>query len=247
MISILNKLKFQLLSVCLFLAIWAVVAFIVQAPIIIPSPFDVFKAFTKYALQVTFWLSIAGTFLRCIIAFLISVILGSFIGCLCGLYPLCKQIFSFPLELIRSSPVVSIILLAIFWFTSNTIPIFVAVLVSFPIMVSSVTEGFMHRNKQMQEMAEVYCFTKSQKIKWIELPEILPFFFTGTVSSFGLTWKAVVAGEVLCLPKKGAGTLMHIEQVHLETQSVIALTLTIVCISFFTQKLFAYIIKKKFL
>ena len=66
----------------------------------------------------------------------------------------------------------------------------------------------------------------------------------GMVSTFGLTWKVVAAGEVLSLPKYAAGTLLQRGQVHLETSSVIAVTIVLVTVSFIIERLFSLAVRK---
>ena len=64
------------------------------------------------------------------------------------------------------------------------------------------------------------------------------------VSSFGLTWKVVAAGEVLSLPKYAAGTMLQKAQVHLETSTVIAVAIILVLVSFAIERLFIYAVKR---
>lgn len=217
-----------------------------HAPLILPSPADVFKTVFVLSGDRIFWSNIAATFIRCLLSFFISLVLGTVAGIICGVSVFMRNFLSVPLSVIRSTPVVSFILLALFWFDSSSVPVFVSVLMTLPVMVTSVISGFTERNSRLSAMACLYGFSRFQRFRWITMPAVLPFFLTGAVSCFGLTWKVVAAGEVLCLPKLGSGTLLQTAQVHLETGQVMAVTLVLVVLSFVLEKLFAFAVFHKF-
>ncbi|MCK9169739.1 MAG: ABC transporter permease subunit [Treponema sp.] len=216
----------------------------VNSPLILPFPVEVFRVLLLLCRMASFWQHIGATFMRCFVSFILSVVLGTGIGILCGISSFFKNYFSFPLEIIRATPVVSFILLALFWFTSSQVPVFVSVLMTLPVMATSTVQGFSKKNSSLEAMAHVYSFTGKQTFRWITLPSVLPFFLSGAVSSFGLTWKVVAAGEVLSLPAKGIGTIMQTAQIHLETADVAAATFVIVVLSFGLEKLFASMVTR---
>jgi NitT/TauT family transport system permease protein len=232
------------LSTVFLFAVWEAAAHAVNAPLILPFPGQVLRAFLLMCRKTSFWQNVGATFVRCMVSFALSVVLGTIVGVLCGISPFLKNFFSFPVEIIRATPVVSFILLALFWFTSSQVPVFVSVLMTLPVMATATAQGFAKKDKNLEAMAHVYSFTKRQIFRWITLPSVLPFFFSGAVSAFGLTWKVVAAGEVLSLPAKGAGTIMQTAQVHLETADVAAVTFVIVVLSFGLEKLFAFVVRK---
>jgi NitT/TauT family transport system permease protein len=235
---------YSLSAVCLF-GIWEGAAYAVHSPLIVPFPGEVFRSLAGLCRTASFWQNVSATFLRCIISFALSVVLGTVIGVICGLSAFFKNFFAFPIEIIRATPVVSFILIALFWFTSTQVPVFVSVLMTLPVMVSSVAGGFVKKDKKLEVMARIYGFTGKQTFRWITVPAVEPFFLSGMVSTFGLTWKVVAAGEVLSLPQKGAGTLMQTAQVHLETADVAAITLVLVALSFALEKLLSAFVTKK--
>ncbi|MFA6857746.1 MAG: ABC transporter permease subunit [Treponema sp.] len=239
-----NKTAAYCFSTVFLFAVWEAAAHTVNSPLILPFPGEVFKAFLLLCREMSFWQHVGATFMRCMVSFILSVVLGTGIGILCGASSFFKNFFSFPLEIIRATPVVSFILLALFWFTSSQVPVFVSVLMTLPVMTTATAQGFAKVDSNLDAMAHVYAFTGKQTFRWITLPSVLPFFLSGAVSAFGLTWKVVAAGEVLSLPAKGVGTLMQTAQVHLETADVAAVTFVIVVLSFGLEKLFAVIVTR---
>ena len=233
-----------ILSVAFILVLWILLARYVNAPLILPGPGKVFGAMLELCRTQKFWISFAHTFLRVIISFLITVFLGTLLGIICGVSSFFRHFFEFPLAVIRATPVVAIILIALFWFKSGTVPVFVSVLMTLPIMTTAVSNGFYKTDEKLLGMAKSFNFSKKQIFRYIQLPGLVPFFLNGTVSSFGLTWKVIAAGEVLSLPKNGTGTLLQRAQVHLETPSVMAITIILVAVSFILEQLFMLAVKK---
>lgn len=216
----------------------------VRAELILPGPDNVLKALLTLLKSPVFYKAFAFTFLRVLLSFLISVVLGTLLGLLCALSSFAHDFFEFPLAIIRATPVVAFILIALFWFKSGTVPIFVGVLMTLPIMTTAVANGLSKSEQKLLSMAQTFGLTKKQIFRYIKLPSLVPFFMNGMVSTFGLTWKVVAAGEVLSLPKYAAGTLLQRGQVHLETSSVIAVTIVLVTVSFIIERLFSLAVRK---
>ncbi len=239
-----HTLLAYILSLVVILVLWIVVSRIINAPLILPTPASVFSSATNLIKTQAFWRAFAHTFLRVIISFVITVLVGTIIGLACGFSSFTRDFFELPLAIVRATPVVAFILVALFWFKSGTVPVFVCVLMTLPIMTTSVANGFTKSDEKLLAMAKVFKFTRGQIFRYIQLPSIIPFFLNGMVSCFGLSWKVVAAGEVLSLPKYAAGTMLQKAQVHLETSTVMALAILLVLVSFILEQLFMLAVKK---
>lgn len=244
MINKTKTIAAYILSVLVILAAWFFVSKLINAELILPSPLEVFSAMGSLVKTKAFWQAFAHTFLRVIISFAITVVLGTALGIAAGFSKFLRDFFELPLAVIRATPVVAFILIALFWFKSGTVPVFVSVLMTLPIMTTAVANGFSKADEKLMGMAKVFCLTRSQIFKYIQFPSLVPFLLNGMVSSFGLTWKVVAAGEVLSLPKYAAGTMLQKAQVHLETSTVIAVAIILVLVSFAIERLFMSAVKR---
>lgn len=233
------------ISLGVIIVLWSIIARAVNAELILPGPGKVLSVLFQVIQTKLFWQSFAGTFIRVVTAFLITVILGCIIGLLCGVSDFAKDFFEIPIAIIRATPVIAFILVAYFWFTSGFVPVFVAVLMALPVMITAIVSGFKSTNKKYLAMAQTYNLSTKEIIRYIKIPQNIPYFCNGALSSFGLCWKVVAAGEVICLPKKAVGTLLQRSQVHLETSEVIAQTIVLVAVSFALERLFSVIIKRR--
>lgn len=244
MINKTKTIAAYILSVLVILAAWFFLSKLINAELILPSPLEVFSSMGSLVKTEAFWQAFAHTFLRVIISFVITVVLGTALGIAAGFSKFLRDFFELPLAVIRATPVVAFILIALFWFKSGTVPVFVSVLMTLPIMTTAVANGFSKADEKLMGMAKVFCFSRYQIFKYIQFPSLVPFLLNGMVSSFGLTWKVVAAGEVLSLPKYAAGTMLQKAQVHLETSTVIAVAIILVLVSFAIERLFMYAVKR---
>lgn len=244
-----KKTVFTIISFLILILIWYISSFSIKSSLILPFPHEVFARAYKLLKTYDFWLHMKITIFRCFVAFAISLFLSLILGLLCGISPSFDAFFSLPMNIVKVTPVVSFILLAIFWFTSSKVPIFVAVLMCLPVMTNAVSSAIKNSDKKLYDMTIIYNYTKFQKLRWFFIPTILPYFTSGAMTSLGLTWKVVIAGEILSLPKNATGTLLQSAKVHIETVDVYAITIIIVFFSYLCEKIFSLLVKslkKKF-
>lgn len=236
----------KFISPLFFLLVWYAVAAIIAAPLILPFPHNVLIRLFEIAGKSFFWKAFGFTFLRVIISFFISMIAGFFLGLFAADSKAFAAFLDFPLELVRSTPVIALILPALFWFTSNVVPVFVAVLMCLPIVITASQKGFSHSPENLEKLfkANSRGFTGLNAFLYIRLPAALPAFTSGAESAFGLAWKVVAAGEVLSIPRHAAGSLMQQAQVHLESADVLAITAFLIFSSCLCQFAFSKISSK---
>lgn len=243
-ISIIKKILPVFFSIITILLIWFLISNKINSVLIIPSPKQVFSKILFYISSSKFWINFLYTFTRCICSFFITIFSGILIGLICSQNEFLNKFFDFPLSIIRSTPVIAVILIALYWFNSSIVPSFVSILMTLPIVVSAIIKGLNNSDKKLIEMSKVYQLTKLQTFIYIKIPSAIPFFLNSIVSIFGLTWKVVVAGEVLSLPKKGIGTILQQNQVILETADVMAVTILLVTMCFLLEKILTIFIAK---
>lgn len=230
----------KILSPFFLLLIWYALAFAVNATLILPFPHEVLLRFLFFCRTSHFWISFLFTFLRVLIAFALSLIIGFITGLLSADHPSFKAFIQFPLAVIRVTPIIAFILIALFWFKADSVPVFTAILMSLPVLISASEKGFENNPENQEKLfkAKSRGVTGFVAFRFVRLPCAVPSLLAGAESSFGLCWKVVAAGEVLSLPHYAAGTLMQTSQVHLETAETLAVTFALVLISYACQCLF---------
>jgi len=211
-----------LVAALAFLAAWKLGALAAGKEIILPSPERVLGIALGLYPTSRFLEALGATFLRGLAAFAISTLLGGAAGIAAGLRPLFGAFLSPLLTVIRATPVLALILLALLWFPSGFVPIFSAVLMAFPVMAASAEEGTKAADPRLLEMARLFRVPRRETFRRIRLPSAAGHLVAGARSALGLSWKVVVAGEVLSQPARALGTGMQEARVLLETGSVFA-------------------------
>ena len=102
-------------------------------------------------------------------------------------------------------------------------------------MISAVKTGINNTDKNLLDFGKVFGLSYWSLLQHIYIPSCVPYFFSGAVSAFGLSWKVVAAGEVLALPTRAAGTLLQTAKVHIETAQVFAVTIVLIVICFIVE------------
>lgn len=226
-----------LLSTAVLVGVWWIASLFVS-DIILPPPSTVGADFAEFLTRPSFWLALRATFVRGIESFGLALLFGTAVGIASGSIPAVEALFRPLLSVIKATPVLAVILLAFIWFQTGTVPIFAAVLMAFPVVTQNVMIGVREVPRELLEMGRVYRFSSRQRFLHITLPSITPFLISGARSALGLTWKVVVAAEVLTVPRHGVGSGMQFAQINLETSQVLAWTLTAILLSAASELLF---------
>lgn len=224
-------------STLVLIAIWQIASVFVGAEILLPPPGTALKYLIEAVQSDLFWITIWATLIRGTTGFAIAFALGTLIGLAAGLSKAVFVLFQPFITLIRSTPHMSIILLALIWFGSDLVPVFVVLLIAFPIIYGNVVEGVKNADHNLIEMALVYKVKKRRIIAEVYLPSILPYLVAGVSTALGISWKVVISAEVLSHPSFGVGTQLHEAQIFLETGMLFAWTVVAIIIGFTFEKL----------
>lgn len=232
-----NSKIYTILSFILFLALWKIISITIAAEIILPSPEKTFLAFFNLIKTGSFYIIIASSLYRGFIGFLISFFLGAVFGFLAGVNKKFFKIFEPFLVIIRTTPVIAIILIALIWFKSSNVPIFAAFLMVFPIICTNIIEGIKNVDVKVLQMAEIYNIRKNRIIKEIYIPSLIPFILSGVSTGFGIGWKVVIASEVLSQPRYAIGTGLQNSKIYLNMDEVFAWTIIAIMFGYIFEKL----------
>ena len=199
---------------------------------ILPGPLLSARSLINIVTGDGFFLALLATLGRGLTGFLIALFLGLVIGLISGMVPLVEAGFRPALVTIRSTPVISIILLALIWFRVDQVPVFIGFLTMFPIIATNITKGINYTDRGLMEMARLYQVRKARIIREIYLPSTVPYLFSAITTAVGFGWRAIIIGEVLSQPRYGIGTMMQNAQSYLLVAELIAWTVIAIVVGF---------------
>lgn len=221
----------------LYLLLWTIAARAVDVPLLLPAPAAVMTRLLSLLPQRTFWLTLGGTLLRTLEAYMLGVALAVLLAALCCRFRAADLLLSPLLSAVRATPVTSFIVLALVWLSSARVPVLTGLLMTLPVVYSAVVQAVRAVDGRLLEMARVHGFGPGRTLRHIIVPSVLPAFVESCLAAIGLCWKAVVAAEVIGVPRLAVGSRLYEAKIYLETDSLLAWTLTIVLLSVLLEAL----------
>ncbi|MEI0797783.1 ABC transporter permease subunit [Brachyspira intermedia] len=217
-----KKLIYLILGVIIFISLWYFTALKINSEIVFPNIPNILKKFAEIISEKSFYKDLSSSLIRVLITFALSFLLAFIIGISAGIFSPIRYILIPIINFIRTIPTIPLILVAIIWFDNNTVPIFVSMLVIFPIMYDSITNGIINVDEKLIEMSMSYNVSLKTQIINLYIPYIKPYIFTGISQSMGITWKSILAAEILALPAFGIGTKLYESHLYLDSVSLFA-------------------------
>ncbi len=229
---------YRLLGALLLLGLWKLFSFCIGSGLILPPPEQVLLETLRLVVRPGFGKALGATLLRGIAGFGISCAAGLVTGIAAGKSPVFQRLINPLLSTVKSTPVMSVILLALIWFSTGTVPVFSAFLMAFPIITGNIIQGIREVDVQYIEMAKVFQVSRRRVLFHLTIPSVFPYFLAGSSTALGITWKVVIAAEVLAQPIHALGTGMYSAKVKLETAEVLAWTVIAIFLSAATERIF---------
>ena len=214
-----------------YMAAWALLARIVNQELLLPAPAAVLGRLLSLLPQPVFWRTLLATLCRTAAAYLLGVISAILLAALCCRFRAADLLLSPLLSAIRATPVTSFIVLALVWLSSSRVPVLTGLLMTLPIVYAALCQAIRAVDAQLLEMARVFRLGRFGTLRHVMLPAVLPAFTESALAAVGLCWKAVVAAEVIGVPGLAVGSRLYEAKIYLETDSLLAWTLTVVLLS----------------
>lgn len=240
-----NKKFLKNISIFVFwILIWQMIYTIIGRDIYVPSPFSVFLTLKELIFLSLFWKSVVSSIYRILAGLILSIFFGIIIGIISSMNAYIHDLIKPLMIVIKSTPVLSFIIIALIWFSSSNVPIFICFLMCFPIIWTNVVEGIRQVDEKLLEMARIYQVKTRIVLKKIYLPSVLPYFSAACITCLGLGWKVGVAAEVLSHPRNAIGSNLHSAKVYLDSSELFAWTLVVILLSLLFEIIFARIIQQ---
>ncbi|MBQ3080685.1 MAG: ABC transporter permease subunit [Clostridia bacterium] len=230
-----HKNGIKLWAVVFWLIIWQLAAVVMKQEIFLVSPVSVMKTLYEMMKQREFYTRILFSTIRVLYGFTIGMLLGALIGAISAKMRFIRDLMSPLISVIRSIPVASFILLAVFFLSDGALSVFIAFLICFPVFYTNMLTGVQSADVQLLEMAHVFRLSPFKKIRHIYFPAVYPHLLSAVSVSIGLAWKSGIAAEVIAIPDGSIGERLYYVKMYYLTGELFAWTLTIVLLSLITD------------
>lgn len=215
-----------------WLALWQIGAMMVNMPLILPTPLESMVQLVRLLGTGAFYWDVTYTLYRCVVGIAYSFLAGVLTAFLSYRYLFFRELLSLPVNFLKSTPVMAVIIYALLLLTSSQVPIFVCFMMCFPVVHINLLSGLDNVGKEYLEMAQVFQVSSRDQYRYIYLPSIEPEVKASLNLIAGLSWKSVVAAEVLSVPAHSMGYNLLNAKVYFETPELFAWIVAIVGFSY---------------
>ena len=129
-------------------------------------------------------------------------------------------------------------------FSSKNLAVLISFLIVLPVLYTNLLSGIRAADPQLLEMARVFRVPALRGIRYVYLPQVLPYFRSACGSALGLCWKSGIAAEVIGMPDGSIGEQLQQAKIYLNTPDLFAWTLVIVLVSLIFEKVFLALLKR---
>lgn len=211
-----NKKNFILTfaGLTLIFVLWFLISEIIGEKVLIfPGPIETFKyLFTLLGKKRTY-ISVFYSFWKMILGYGISIILALLFGIFGGLYDNVNKVLKPLMTTLKAIPTACLLFFFIALSGFANAPIFVVILVAFPILYESVVGGIRNIPKNISEAIALDGGNSPMSIFKVKVPMAANYIMVGIASSFALAFKVEIMSEVLSSSRSyGIGSSIKIIQ-----------------------------------
>ena len=226
-----NSPKF--LSMFFFFIIWEGVALYIDNSLLFPRVSEIFISLKDLITSGDFTLILWNTLSRFFISIVFSLILAIIFSVASYRYEIVGFLFFPFIIFLRAVPTIAIIIVVLIWSSVEKVPIVVGILILFPILYESILGGIKNVDKNLLKMSKVF---KVPTKRVLYIPSIYYSISSNIPSYMGLTFKVIIAGEVLSQESLSIGGEIFINKIYLESSNIFAWIIVVIVLNYFLEK-----------
>ena len=210
-----NKYLLFILGTFFVIGLWWIISLIIDInQMIVPNPIVTFGEAFKYLGESYTWVSIGYSFLRLIIGFVISFVTAFVLATLVYDHERIYHFLTPTMVVLKAIPTAAVVFLFIVLSGSSFAPVYVVILICFPILYEAVAKGLKNIDPYIINSTKVDGSKRLNTLIKIRIPIATPYIILGIISSFSLSFKIEIMAEVITgSTKNGIGCLIRAAQV----------------------------------
>ena len=234
----------KIAGVLFWLGLWQLMSVKIGKEVLLASPYATLRALASLMARPVFWHTIMFSLTRIMLGFVLATVCGVVLAVLSDRSETVRRILNPLFSVIKSVPVASFIILLLLWVRGTNLSVCISFLMVLPVVYNNMLSGLMQVDRHLLEMAQVFRLSTRKKIKYIYIPQLLPYFTAACTTALGLCWKSGIAAEVIGMPDGSIGNRLYETKLYMETAQLFAWTIVIVLISYVVEKGFLWRMNK---
>lgn len=165
---------------------------------LLPSPKEVWEASQFLVQKGLFWSHVGSSLTRVFAGFGLAILVGVPLGLVMGTMPQGQIWFGPMLHFLRQIPPTALVPVFLLWFGIGEAPKFAVIFYAavFPIVINSAL-GVQQISKEYWEVSRVLCLSPVKTLTMLIIPGSYDAVFSGLRLGMGMSWRAIVAAEML--------------------------------------------------
>jgi NitT/TauT family transport system permease protein len=189
------------------IALWAVAAALAHSRVL-PGPLSVGAVIFADTRSGELPFHLACTLARVVSAFSIALVLGVAAGYAMGRSNAVNRYADSWLVALLNLPALVVIMFAYIWIGLNeAAAIFAVALCKLPNVVVVIREGARSLDRDLDEMARAFGFTRGARLRHVIAPQLAPYVAAASRSGLSIVWKIVLVVELIGRPN-GVGFVL---------------------------------------
>lgn len=227
----------KILILLFWIAVWWGLALAVDNRILLASPLETAVELAALLGKGSFYLSVARSLLRVGAGFAAGGMGALVLALGSSRFRLLEEVLGPMMNLIKTVPVASFVVLLLIWWGSSFLAVAVCFLVVLPNIYIGALAGLKSTDGRLLQMAGVFRMPLWNRFFYLYRPALKPFLYSSLQISLGMCWKSGVAAEVIGTPDYSIGEALYLSKIYLNTAGVFAWTAVVILVSLSFEKL----------
>ncbi|HZK28991.1 MAG TPA: hypothetical protein VFD19_02100, partial [Clostridia bacterium] len=228
---------YTILGALLLLVLWQLVAMFGGTGFLLPAPHTVIVTFIRLFAAKDNWISILTSVGRIMTSVLSALVFAILLSWLASKRRAFRSLLAPTVLIMKSVPIVSFILIALFFMGESSLTFFICGLIVFSLVYSQLLSAFLNVDPGLLEMGRVFSLRKCEIARYIVMEDCRETFLASAAVAVGMAWKAGVAAEVLTFASGTIGKQMYEAKLYLDMERLLAWTITLVLVAFISEQI----------
>jgi NitT/TauT family transport system permease protein len=201
-----QTLSLLALAVALLLVVWQLGY---SHTVFVPSPAETWDEVVELLGAGETYGQVAASLARLLVAMAIGTLLGLAAGLAGASSARLRGIVQTYVQITFAIPSLMAAFLALVVFGISSVGVVATVVVLvFPFVTTPVLDGLKSLDRSLGDMARVYRFSRSQRLRHVVLPHITPYLLSGVRNAHSIGWKVLIVAEIFSV-RSGIGYEFH--------------------------------------
>ena len=228
--SITKKTIYTYLGILFILILWFVISSSIDNKFIFPKIKDVGLSLIEILSEKRTYLIILNSWGRLLLALLLSFLISILLASASILFSRIRYFLVPIITVIRTLPVISIIIILLALFGSAKAPYFITAFVVIPVLYETIYRSFKEIDKSLIDDVLTISRINWQVVKGLFIPIAIPYIASSVITCVGLGFKVMIMGEFITQPNMSIGKEILFKNEMLEMADVFAWTIIVLII-----------------